>query len=462
MNMSMKSNFLITTGLLSLATAFFNLSGCNGANSADSPSEPTNLTEPTADIRLVSSSGDINADGYYSQNTTLTVEGEAVGSLGSTVSCVINQDFKESETAEFTTIDNIASCANYDFLMASPGIYRYKLTVTDGNALIAEDQMFAIAVEDNTAIYLDSDPVALVEIMAASTDPDNNGYYFDDTTLTVNASASGSSGSDVICSVEFSINSGTASDFTVLQTVSGCGVKDFNLYNGTGTYRVRLTATDSNAEVAEDQKYVIAIPTELANSVYLNAEFEFTVSTDPASLFDVFLDATSSNEGEGGDITNVRWDVFLKEDDEITETPVEIVDNNSLTTTVTVDRDGIYVAKLTLTDESEQTAITEKMFIVGGTGDELIADFSVTIPDVAPVNIEVDASASSIVAGIDHYEWEVRSFLDEGVLIYKLSTESATTVLPIAIAGNYFIRLTVIDVDGNEHEITRVVTVPAT
>jgi|GEM_PF-4184923 len=470
--MNMKSTLLISAGLLT-SLAVLSLTGCNGANSADEPSGSSTLPLPTASIRVVESSGEMNADGNYSQNTTLTLDGSGVGSMGSGVStCLIEQDFKISSNADFVAKDSIDSCNMYEFLMDTPGIYRYKLTVTDENALTASAQMFAFAVENNTQIYLDDDPRGLVEIIGATTDPDTNGYYFDDTTVTVRTIASGASGADVNCLVSLDHYDKATEEFEAVDNIQGsCSLTtDFNLTEETGTYRVRLVVSDreSGEQVAEDQKFLIAIPTELANSLYLNAEFDFTVSEEEDSLFQVLLDANNSAEGEGGDITNFSWEVFLKEEDSLNDNAVKIVTGQGRQTNVVVDRDGIYVARLTLTDESGETATTEKMFIVSGTGDTLIADFSVSIPSGAPVNILVDASASTIEAGIDHYEWELTAVGDDSgvngedrTVLYQLETESPTTVLPVAYSGIYFIRLTVIDASANEHEITRVITVPA-
>ncbi|MEA3406085.1 MAG: hypothetical protein U9R28_10175 [Pseudomonadota bacterium] len=460
--MKMVSKSLISAGLLSVATSVI-LSGCNMANSGDEASEPTNLATPTADLTIVSSSRSANDQEQYFENTTLRVDAAAIGSMGSTVSCVTTFDYKASANTDFVTKETFNSCEAYDFnLYSGSGIYRFKLTATDANTLVAEDQLFAIAIaDDGSDIYQESDPMALVEVIGSSKEPNSSGYYFEDTTVTVSTEAAGSLGSDITCSIDLGYNDGTAAEFTVLQTVTGCGVKDFNLYSGVGTYQMKLTATDTNTKVAEDQKFVITIPTELADTVYLNADFETTVSTDDGSLFDVFLDARSSSEGTGGDIATYSWEVFLKEEDEITETAVETVsDVASPTTTVVVDRDGVYVARLTIVDASEAKAITEKMFMVSGTGATLIADFTVTIPANAPVNIEVDASASTVDAGIDHYEWEVFSTMGDSTPTYQLTVESATTVLPIAVTGTYLVRLTVIDIDGNEHEITRIISVP--
>jgi len=461
--MKMTSKGFISAGLLSVVSALA-LQGCNMANSGDEPSIDPNstLTQPVADIRVASSTRPATEEGYYYELTTLNVEAEAIGSMDSSVSCVVTFDYKISPTAEFVTKETKNSCEDYDFnLYSGPGVYRWSLVVTDGNGLLADDQMFATVISDAEAnIYDGTEPLAEVTVLDASIAPDSNGYYVEGAIITVNTNAAGSSGSEYTCSTTLDHNNDASEEFANLDTLLGCGVKDFSLSNGYGTYQVKLVVTDDNSKVAEDQKYVIAIPQALADSIYLNAEFDFTVSTDPESLFDVYLDATTSSEGTGGNIVTYQWDVYLKEEDETTETQVETLISNSPTTTVTVDRDGIYVAKLTLTDDSEKTAVTEKMFMVSGTGATLIADFSVTIPTNAPVNIEVDAAASIVEAGIDHYEWEVYDMTADASPIYQLTVESEATVLPIVTSGNYLIRLTVMDVDGNEHEITRIITVP--
>jgi len=460
--MKKSSKGFISAGLLSVVSVLI-LQGCNMANSGDEPSVPTTLAAPTADLNVRTVSRSTTAEGYYYENTTLTVEAESVGSMGSTVSCVLNFDYKGSPTADFVTKETFNSCQDYDFnLYSGPGTYRFKLTATDANGLVAEDQIFATAItDDNNDIYLDTTPRAVINVIDASQAPDSNGYYFENTTIVTDIEAIGSQRSDTTCIITLAHKGAAATEFTTIDTVNDCATTSLNLSNGVGTYQAKLVVTDGNSKVAEDQKFVIAIPTTLADTVYLNADFEATVSTEDGSLFDVFLDATSSAEGTGGDIATYSWEVFLKEEDEVTETAVETVpDVASPTTNVVVDRDGIYVARLTIVDASEAQAITEKMFIVSGSGETLVADFTVTIPANAPVNIEVDASASTIDAGVDHYEWEVYDITAEADIVYQLTVESATTVLPIATTGTYNVRLTIIDVDGNEHEITRIISVP--
>ncbi|MDX1347548.1 MAG: hypothetical protein R3189_04780 [Thiomicrorhabdus chilensis] len=301
------------------------------------------------------------------------------------------------------------------------------------------------------------EPTASVSIQSALPVADSQGYYEEDAIVTVNASAVGSLGSSVTCSTTLSYND------AVVDTILGCGTKQFQLASGAGAYRIKLTATDANSLVAEDQKFLIAVPQLLANSVYLSADFNFTTSSDVANSFDVFLDATPSTKGEAGDISTYTWQIRLKQDDN-DETLVDTVGpTNSPTTNVTVNQDGIYVARLTIVDEGDNTAVTEKMFSVG-TGSALVADFSVAVSGAAPVNIDVDASSSTIAAGADHYIWEVYPL--DGTsgevaeeAIYRLTVESATTVLPIAVSGTYLIRLKVIDTLGNEHLIARLVNV---
>ncbi|MDG6772762.1 hypothetical protein QCB45_00265 [Thiomicrorhabdus sp. ZW0627] len=304
-----------------------------------------------------------------------------------------------------------------------------------------------------------AEPTAAVSVVSSTPEANSSGYYNERSTLTVNASAVGSLGSSVTCSISFDYKSAVATDFSNLQTVSGCGAKDFNLYSGAGVYRVKLTATDANSKVAEDQKFVIAIPTAISDTPYLSANFNFTTSTDLANLFDVYLDATSSTKGETGDIVSYTWQIRLKQDDGNESLVSTVGPNISPVTTVTVNQDGIYVVRLTVVDAGSQTATTEKMFSVD-TANTLVADFSATISGTAPVNIGVDASSSTVAAGVNHYVWEVSTVgAETDAVIYRLTVESATTVLPITSAGTYLITLKVIDNLGNEHQISRVVTV---
>lgn len=323
----------------------------------------------------------------------------------------------------------------------------------------------ANSADDNSSFSDSPEPPGLnesrvgLQINSATTAPDVNGYYSEDTEITVGVTAPASPSSEVLCSTTLSHKAlGIDTGFEEGDTLEGCKEQRFNFDKGPGTYRLKLKVTDMSNKVVEDQKFVIVKPSELREKAYLKADFEFTV-TD--SLFGVFLDAGVSSQGSGGEIETFKWDVFLKEHDGDSDAPVKTVTTNALTTSVTVDRGGIYVSRLTITDVSGQSAVTEKMFKVGGTGEALIADFAVSIPAAAPVNIGVDASASVILGGVDHYEWELLAIGDDvdSTAAYKLSTESPTTVLPIVYSGIYLIRLTVIDQSGNEHENTRVITV---
>ncbi|MBN2865804.1 MAG: hypothetical protein JXK16_07330 [Thiotrichales bacterium] len=458
--MNMKSILLTSAGLLS-AFALLNLSGCNAANSGDTPS--TGLAEPTAELAVTASSRSMTAAGYYYENTNLTVLASSEGSEFSSSTCVLTFDYKSAPTADFVTQETKESCNDYEFnLYSGPGVYRWSLEATDENGKVADTQIFATAITDPAAdVYLPTNPDAEVRIISASTTPDANGYYVENTVITSDLLAIGSQRSTVTCEVTLDYQSNDdGAVFTNRDTVNSCDVQDFNLDNGPGIYRVKLVVTDGNDLIAEDQKFVIATSTDLLDRAYLTADFTFNVAPVADSLFDVEFNGRFSSESDTGDaITEFKWEVFVKNDD--TETPYKTIIGLNPKPTVTVDRDGIYVTRLTITDELEQTAVTEKMFKVGGTGQTLIADFSVTIPSGAPVNIQVDASASTIGAGVDHYEWELISAGDTNeTVFYQLDTESPTTVLPVAYSGIYYIRLTVIDVDGNEHEITRVVTIP--
>ncbi|MDG6778213.1 hypothetical protein QCB44_05795 [Thiomicrorhabdus sp. zzn3] len=301
---------------------------------------------------------------------------------------------------------------------------------------------------------------ASVTLTSATSTPDALGYYSENTILTYNASATGSMGSSITCSTSLSFND------SVVDTSLGCGEDQFILSNGAGVYRIKLTATDANSMVAEDQKFVIVKPSE----TYLIADFDYARSVDPATPYDLELDATPSTLALSN-IDTYTWQVRLKQDDENTNW-TDTIQMHTPMTSITLNNDGIYVVRLTLVDDAEKTAMVEKT-IVMSSEQALEADFSVTVSGAAPVNIGVDASSSTVAAGVDHYVWEVYDTATATTAetdaetdstapqpIYRLTVESATTVLPIVTAGTYLIRLKVIDATGNEHELTRVVNVP--
>ncbi|HBQ44539.1 MAG TPA: hypothetical protein DD716_02660 [Thiomicrospira sp.] len=300
-------------------------------------------------------------------------------------------------------------------------------------------------------------PSATISIQSSIPDANADGYYQERSKVIIQASATGSFGSAVTCVITVSHKANTAT-YTEVDILNDCGTRNIAFDSGAGVYKIKLVATDANSLVAEAQTFAIVVPNTIGSGSNLTANFTATPSDTPASTFDIALDATSSTKGETGDIDTYTWQVRKKENDSVGTLVSTVGPLNSPTTSIVVQSDGIYVVKLTIVDTGAKTTSTEKTFTVGDNGSLLSADFTVTATSPAPVNVQVDASTSS-VNNIEHYAWDLFSAEDLTVSLYHVETEIVTANLPITASGIYHIRLRVIDATGNEHETTRLLQV---
>lgn len=294
-----------------------------------------------------------------------------------------------------------------------------------------------------------------ISIVASLPAVNFSGYYQERSIVTINASAIGSLNSTTSCLITVSQKANSVLTYIDVDVINGCGEKTIAFVNGAGIYKIKLIATDANSKTAEAQTFAIVVPETINAAPILAANFSATPSASVGSGFDIALDATTSTKGETGDIATYTWEIRKKENDAQPALISTIGPLNSPITNTVVASDGIYVVKLTIVDNGSKTASTSKTFTVSTAGPTLIADFSITIPaGVAPLNIQVDAS-SSTVASIDHYAWDLYNSESITSSIYHVETESKLANIPVVIAGIYLIRLRVIDALGNEHEVTR-------
>lgn len=305
--------------------------------------------------------------------------------------------------------------------------------------------------EDN----LSKNASAKLTVQSAIPSANAEGYYQENSLLTLNASGRGSLDSAITCVITVQKKLDSTTSYTDVNVINGCGEQAMDVDNGAGVYRIKLLVTDGNSKTAEARTTLIVEPSSISSEPYLSANFTAIPSSLVGHGFDVALDATSSTKGVSGDIATYTWQVRKKENDATTNLISTVGPMNSPVTNVVVPSDGIYVVQLDIVDDGAKTASTAKTFSVRTGADTLVADFSLTIPaGQVPINITADSS-SSTVTNIDNYAWDVFLYTDLATSLYHVETESTSVNLPIGEVGIYIIRLRVIDSIGNEHEVSR-------
>lgn len=289
------------------------------------------------------------------------------------------------------------------------------------------------------------------------------GEYHERDLITVGLVAQGSQFSGVSCNVSLQhLVDGSYVD-TPDSPIASCSDIRFILAPGAGVYRLYAKITDGNSKTAETQQFLIVVPQSVSERPYLQASFTQKVSKNENNAYEVQLDATNSTVGETGDIVSYVWQYRLKQNP--ANTAVTMTENGPKTTVV-VQKDGIYVVKLTITDAGGRVSTMTKQFDVGIANSGLEVKFTTTPSTAnstsgvgaAPVNLTV-TSTSIVSAGVDHYIWQVYKSDALDTVIYELQTETKETTLPLIDPGTYLIKLIIIDKTGNEHDYSRLVTV---
>lgn len=242
------------------------------------------------------------------------------------------------------------------------GTYIFKIIVTDGGGLTAQDNITIVVTLSNTA------PVVTVT----------------DTTITLP-----SPGATTSATVTATVTDAQGNlDTQIWTQISGPAVATINQNTNTfsdlteGVYIFRLTATDTEGLIGSDDSTVtILAPANNPPIVDAGTDQTFTGTATT-------LSGTASDSD--GTIANIQWTKIAGP----TNTGLTIVSPNSLTTQVTGLSQGVYIFRLTVTDNGGQTAYdnvaldvtTNPLFLTANhmtiTENETTATFPITAEDL--------------------------------------------------------------------------------
>jgi hypothetical protein len=207
-----------------------------------------------------------------------------------------------------------------------------------------------------------------------------------------------------------------------------------------GTYVFRLTVTDNDGGTDTDDITITVNPANVAPTAAAGSDQSITLPTD-----EVTVNGSSSSDPDGT-ISTYAWSYVSG--------PVvyTITNPGNASTTITGLIAGVYVFRLTVTDDDGATGTDDVQITVndapGNISPVAVAgvDQSITLP----VNfVTVDGTGSSDADGtIAGYEWIKAS--GPGTYTITSPTTAITTITGL-IAGTYVFRLTVTDDDGAVH-----------
>jgi len=291
------------------------------------------------------------------------------------------------------------------------GVFTAKLAVTDNDEQSASDTQ---------EIKVGTPPVALFEASPMS----------GNSPLKVEFDASYSYDPDGnITSYEWDFGDGN----------TGSGITTTHTYQNEGTYTAKLTVTDNDDHSASDSQEITVRGTGGTLPVA-----SFVVSpTEGAPPLDVSFDASASYDPDGN-ITSYEWDFG------------DGNNGSGITTIHTYQTSGVFTAKLTVTDNDDQSASSSQEITVTGTGGTLPAASFVASPTggTPPLEVSFDASASYDPDGnITSYEWD---FGDGN------TGSGITTIHTYQNEGTYTAKLTVTDNDEQSASSSQEITVTGT
>lgn len=217
-----------------------------------------------------------------------------------------------------------------------------------------------------------------------------------------------------------------------------------------GTYVFRLTVTDNDGGTDTDDITITVLPANIPPTAVAGADQSITLPTSSVSV-----NGSGSTDSDGT-IASYLWSKISG--------PVAytITSPTNVSTTITGLVAGVYVFRLTVTDDDGATGTDDVQITVNEEpGNESpVADAGADQSITLPVDfVTVNGTGSSDPDGtIDTYLWTKVS----GPATYTITSPgTAITTITGLVAGTYIFRLTVTDNDGAEHADEVTITVNA-
>jgi hypothetical protein len=207
-----------------------------------------------------------------------------------------------------------------------------------------------------------------------------------------------------------------------------------------GTYVFRLTVTDNDGGADTDDITITVQPVNVAPTAVAGSDQSITLPTNSVSV------NGSSSSDPDGTIASYLWEKLSG--------PVAytITNDDEPSTTITGLIAGVYVFRLTVTDDDGATGTDDVQITVNDEPGNISPEAAAGADQVItlPINfVTVNGSASSDPDGtITGYLWTKQS----GPATYTItSPATAITTITGLVAGTYIFRLTVTDNDGADH-----------
>lgn len=293
------------------------------------------------------------------------------------------------------------------------GVYTFRLTVKSSNGENVYDDVKVTVVRTNQAPIANAGPDLSITL------PTNS--------VTINGTGSDSDGS--IASYAWEKVSGP----TV--TMSGASTAKLSLSNLIeGTYTFALTVRDNEGATATDRVNVVVHPAEVNESPVANAGADRTINLP---LNTTIITGTGSDAD--GTITSYRWE-------KISGPTATLANANTASLTVSNMLAGVYVFRLTVTDDDGATGSDEIRVTVIEANQTPVADAGTDITLTLPTNsTNLNGSGNDPDGAIVKYEW---TQVSGPSTITIANASAATSSVANLIAGTYVFRLTVTDDDA--------------
>lgn len=298
-------------------------------------------------------------------------------------------------------------------------------------ALVAGTYVFQLTATDDKGAT-GSDNVTVV-VNAANVAPTANAGSDITINLPTNATSITGSGNDVdgtVSSYLWSQVSGPSTATIANQTTTTLNVSALIA----GTYTFRLTATDNDGATGTDDVKVIVNAANQTPTANAGADKTITLPTNTMNF-------TGTGTDVDGTITSFVWSQLSG------PATATLANQNTNTVTVTVPSDGVYVFRLTITDDDGASDFDDvKLTVNPATVNQLpTANAGANKTITLPVNsLNLSGSGSDPDGTITGYQWAKFS----GPTATLTNATTATVSLSALTEGTYVFRLTVTDNSG--------------